>query len=140
MGAKSEFLEKVNSKRIEGKDILLFIQAVQEIADTNEDVKDMLADMKEEGENFKLNFILPDTGRTASLLIEDGRLVASKNLLEDPMIIVNMSEPVALEILKGSLGIAQAFQSGQIKAEGQLMKAAALGMLLNIAGDELGVL
>jgi alkyl sulfatase BDS1-like metallo-beta-lactamase superfamily hydrolase len=140
MGAKQEFLKKVKAGTIAGKDIILFISAIQEVADDNNDLKEMLQDMKEEGESFKLNFLLPDTKRTASLKVEDGHLTASKSLLSDPQITVFMNEPVAIEILKGKIGVVEAFRQGKIKAEGQLSKAAALGFLLNIAGDELGVL
>ena len=140
MGAKQEFIDKVAAKTIEGKDILLFVSAIQEMADTNEDIQELLEDFKDEGENFRINFELPDTKRTASLLIEDGVLSAAKALLTEPMITVKMNEDVALGILKGTTGILQAYRENKLVAEGQLGKAAALGLLLNMAGDELGVL
>jgi putative sterol carrier protein len=140
MGPKQEFVDKVEAGQIEGKDILLFVEAIQELSDTNEDIQELLEDLKDEGEDFLLNFILPDTGRTASLSIVDGVLKASKELIKNPMIVINMPEPIALGILKGEMGILTAFKNGDITAEGELTKAAALGLLLNMAGDELGVL
>ena len=140
MGSLSEFRVKLEEKTIEGKDILLFANALQELATENEDIAELLADMAEEEENFRLNFILSDTKRQASVLIENGTLVASKNLLSDPTLVIEMEETTGIQILQGQLGIMQAYQQGKINAEGNLAKAAALGMLLNLAGDELGVL
>jgi hypothetical protein len=138
MSKKIEFLAKVKSNTLKGEDLLLLLEVMEEIALENEDVQDLLLDLKEADEIIKLNF---NIGRfKAALIIENAILKTQRGLISDPVITIAMDEPTALEILKGKLSMQKAYAEGLIKAEGALIRAAALGILLNIVGDELGVL
>ena len=73
MSKVEELKSKIEKKDVSGKDIMLFLEAIQEISQDSEDIQDLLEDMKEEEEVIHLNLILTDLNNlTASLSIVDG--------------------------------------------------------------------
>lgn len=138
MSKKDEFLAKANSGQLQGKDILLLLDVMQELADTNDDVKELLNDLKEENEPIKINFIVgPYQG---CLSIVNGIFIAKRGLLDDPLVTIHADEQTARGILTRKIGMQKAYKEGKLKAEGNLMKLTSLAILLNILGDEIGVI
>ncbi|MHA1819688.1 MAG: alkyl sulfatase C-terminal domain-containing protein [Promethearchaeota archaeon] len=138
MTKKEEFLEKVESDTLKGDDILLLLDVFEEMSKENEDVIELLEDLKDEGENIVLNFIIEDIN--ATLIINDGKLVTKHELSPNPTLTIKMDKNTALKVLSGKLSMMDAYKEGKIVTEGELIKVAALGILLNIIGDELGIL
>ncbi|MHA1341434.1 MAG: alkyl sulfatase C-terminal domain-containing protein [Promethearchaeota archaeon] len=141
MTKKEEFLNKVKQGTLKGRDLLIFVDAVQELADENEDVQELLEDLKEENENITLNFIVEDINISAAMIIKNGILKTQHSVAENPDVVIKIpKESTAQQILEGKLSMLDAYKKGEIKAEGELSKAMGLGILMNIIGDELGVL
>ena len=141
MGKKTEeFLDKVDKDAVKGEDILLFVGAIQELSEENEDVKDLLEEMNEEGEDIELNFEITDAPYTASIAIAAGKIEAKETLLEAPILTIRMDQKTAIDILSQKASMMKAYQEGNIQIEGDLMQVAGLAILLNVLGDELGVM
>jgi alkyl sulfatase BDS1-like metallo-beta-lactamase superfamily hydrolase len=141
MTKKEIFLKKIASGTIRGRDLLLFVDAVGEVGNINEGALSLLADLKEEHENLTLNFELPEVKLVASLIIKDGVLTTPHKLAPKPDVTITiLSEDTAQKIILGQLGMLEAYKQGKILAKGNLAKVLALGILLNVVGDEFGVL
>jgi alkyl sulfatase BDS1-like metallo-beta-lactamase superfamily hydrolase len=138
MSKKDEFLAKANSGQLQGRDILLLLDVMQELAETNDDVKELLNDLKEENEPITINFIV-DQYR-GCLSIVNGVFTAKRGLLDKALVTIHTDEPTARGILTRKIGIMNAYKGGKLKAEGSLMKLTSLAILLNILGDEIGVI
>ncbi len=140
--AVAAFKEKYQSGEFEitDHDIGLFLDAVKEVVDNNEDIQALLQDMKEEGETFRINFELTSEPYwTACIEIADGKFETGWRCLEDPTIRVMASKEVLMGLLKNELPPLKAYSEGLITVEGQLIKAAALGMIVTALGETLGL-
>ena len=138
MSKKEEFLKKVEAGNLTGDDILLLLDVWSEFGLENEEVIELLEDLDEEDEKITINFIVEELRGTVK--IEGKKLITKHELGEKPDITVKMSKDVAKEIISGKLAILDGYKQEKLKAEGQIIKAAGLAILLNIMGDELGIL
>ena len=137
MSKLEEFKEKVENDTVEGRDLFLCLEAIQEISETNPDIQDLLNDLKEENTNIVVNIIVDEY--MGALIVEDGVLIIEEALAADPTATVQMEEQTAKDILRKDSTMQKAYSEKKISLEGELSKAAALLMLLNICGDELGI-
>lgn len=141
MTKKEELMKKITSGSVKGRDILLFVDAVGEVGNINEEAVSLLNDLKEENENITLNFELPEANLVAALIIKDGVLSTPHELAPNPDLTITIhSEETAEKIIMGKLGMLEAYRQGKVSAKGNLAKVLALGILLNVVGDEFGVL
>ncbi|MCP4763997.1 MAG: hypothetical protein GY870_19650 [archaeon] len=139
MTKKQEFLDKVEADNLCGEDLFLLLEIIKEFSETNEDIIELLEDLKEDEENIIMNFLVDD--RRAYLSIIEGIVTTKRDeLANNPTFTIIMEEATALKILKGQLPLFQAYKDGKIKTEGQLVKVASLSIMMNIVGDEIGVL
>ena len=137
MSKLEEFKEKVENDTVEGRDLFLCLEAIQEISETNPDIQDLLNDLKEENTNIVVNIIVDEY--MGALIVEDGVLIIEEALAADPTATVQMEKQTAKDILRKDSTMQKAYSEKKISLEGELSKAAALLMLLNICGDELGI-
>jgi alkyl sulfatase BDS1-like metallo-beta-lactamase superfamily hydrolase len=138
MSKKQVYLNKVDANELMGKDIIFVIEVLEELSQTNDDIKEILTDLNEAGENFKINFIVGN--HRAFLNIENGILTTGKILIDDPVVTVKMEEEDALNLLLGKTTLMNMYKEQKLKIEGNLMKVAGLALMLNIAMDELGIM
>jgi alkyl sulfatase BDS1-like metallo-beta-lactamase superfamily hydrolase len=132
-----EFKEKIDNDTVEGRDLILCLEAIQEISESNSDILDLLNDLKEEGSNIYINILVDEI--PAALIVEDGLLRIQEELVDEPTVTVRLSEDTAKEILRRQTNMQKAFTDKKVQLEGELTKAAALLLLINICGDELGI-
>ena len=138
MTKKQAYLDKVAANELKGKDIIFIIEVLEELSQTNDDIKEILADLNDAGENFKINF---NVGiHRAFLVIENGNVTTGKTLIEDPVVTIKMDEDDALMLLLGKTTLMDMYKKQKLKLEGKVMKVAGLALMLNIAMDELGIL
>lgn len=141
MTKKEELMNKIASGSVKGRDILLFVDAVGEVGNINEEAVSLLNDLKEENENIILNFELPEINLVAALVIKEGVLSTPHELMPNPDLTITIhNEETAEKIIMGKLGMLDAYRQGKISAKGNLAKVLALGILLNVVGDEFGIL
>lgn len=141
MTKKEELIKKISSGSVKGRDILLFVDAVGEVGNINEEAVSLLNDLKEENENIILNFELPEINLVAALVIKEGVLSTPHELMPNPDLTITIhNEETAEKIIMGKLGMLDAYRQGKISAKGNLAKVLALGILLNVVGDEFGIL
>ena len=82
MSKLEEFKEKVENDTVEGRDLFLCLEAIQEISETNPDIQDLLNDLKEENTNIVVNIIVDEY--MGALIVEDGVLIIEEALAADP--------------------------------------------------------
>lgn len=139
MTKKQEFLDKVEAGILCGKDLFLILEIIKEFSESNEDIMELLEDLKEDKENIVLNFIVQE--RKAYLSILDGVMETKRDeLAEHPTLTISMAEETALMILKGKIPIFQAYKDEKIGIEGPLVKLTSLSLMLDVIGNEIGVL
>lgn len=132
--AVDQIKEKIANKEYALEDMNLFLKAVEEVAETNEDLKDELEDQ----EDVIIQLEVPD--RIAGYLqIKDGKLTAGEGSADEPTVTVQMNEDIAVGLLTGEIDTASAYMAGDIKIVGEMAKAMALRSILEIVGEELGI-
>lgn len=132
-----QFKEKMANNTIQGRDLLLLLDVIQEISTTNDDLKDLLNDLKDEDEPIVINFQIDDL--KGNLTIDKGVVSTIRDLKPDPTVTVTTNENVAQAILKKQMSMVKGATEGKIKLSGNLTKAAGLLIMLNIVSDILGI-
>jgi alkyl sulfatase BDS1-like metallo-beta-lactamase superfamily hydrolase len=138
MSKKQEYLDKVGTNALKGEDIIFLIEVLDEMSKENKDILEILADLKEAGENFLLNFEIGT--HKAFLEIQEGIVSTGKYLRENPIVTIIMNEDAALELLLGKNSMANLYKEKRINFQGNIMKVAALSLMWNIVMDELGIM
>lgn len=140
MSKVEELKSKIEKKDVSGKDIMLFLEAIQEISQDSEDIQDLLEDMKEEEEVIHLNLILTDLNNlTASLSIVDGVISIANEKSEPSTLDIITVEETAIKILCAELGIGKAYSEGLIQAKGNFTKVLGLAIILEKVSEELNI-
>ena len=137
MSKKQEFLDKVKNGTISAQDLFLMLDVMEELSANNADIKELLEDLKDEDDiiiNFKVN------DKEAAFMIIKGKLSVQRGLHPNPTVKITMDKPTALGILTHKISMMGAYKEGKIIAEGKLIKLAGLAILMNIVGDELGII
>lgn len=133
MGAIDEVKKKVESKEFDASDLPLFLSALEEIAETSEDLQDELEDT----EDVVIQFNVPGVIQ-AYIEIKDGKLKASQGTKDDADVTLEMTEEVGKNLFTGETDAASAYMSGDLRIIGEMAKAMKLRSLIEIAGEELG--
>lgn len=133
MGAIDDVKAKVESKDFDAKDLPLFLAALEEIAESSEDLKDELEDT----EDVTIQFNVPGIVQ-AYIEIKDGKLTAKEGSKDDADVTLEMTEEVGKNLFTGETDAASAYMSGDLKIIGEMAKAMKLRSLIEIAGEELG--
>ncbi len=130
--------EKITKGTLKGKDLPSVLDAIVEIVNTNKDSKELLADMAEEGDKIRINFIIPKVGDRC-LAIEDGKAIHLPCKHDNPTVTITTDADTAVGILSGKVDAIAAYGEKKLKLEGNLAKAAALILILQVVGDVLGI-
>jgi putative sterol carrier protein len=138
MTKKEEIMAKITQGAAQGRDLLLLLEVIKEIAATNSDLQELLNDLKEEGEPIKIAIEVDQY--KGSLVIENGTVNFERGLVPNPTVHANMTEETARAIMSKKLPMQKAFTEGKVKLVGNLGKAAALLLMLNVVNDELGLM
>ncbi|MHA1651622.1 MAG: SCP2 sterol-binding domain-containing protein [Candidatus Helarchaeota archaeon] len=133
MGAIDEVKKKVEAKEFDAKDLPLFLEALEEIAQTSEDLQDELEDT----EDVVIQFNVPGVVQ-AYIEIKDGKLTAKEGVRDDADVTLEMTEEVGKNLFTGETDAASAYMAGDLKIIGEMAKAMKLRSLIEIAGEELG--
>jgi len=133
MGAVDEVKAKVEAKEFDAKDLPLFLKALEEIAETNEDLKDELEDT----EDVVIQFNVPDVIQ-AYIEIKGGKLTAAEGSRDDADVTLEMTEEVGRNLFTGETDAASAYMAGDLKIIGEMAKAMKLRSLIEIAGESFG--
>jgi putative sterol carrier protein len=133
MGAVDEVKKKVESKEFDASDLPTFLKALEEISESNEDLKDELEDT----EDVVIQFNVPGVVQ-AYIEIKDGKLKASKGTKDDADVTLEMTEEVGKNLFTGETDAASAYMAGDLKIIGEMAKAMKLRSLIEIAGEEFG--
>ena len=140
MSAVAELKGKIEKKTVSGSDLLLLLSAIQEISIENDDIQELLADMKEEGEVIHLNMTITDLNNlTGSISIVEGKITAKKGRSEPSTLDLSITEEAAKKILKAELTIGQAYTSGLLKAKGNYTKILGLAIILEGISEKLNI-
>ena len=139
MSIKALLDQKRKEGSFSGQDLYLILSAIKDTAEKNPDVQEILKDLMEEGIEVRVNITLPDTNRKASISLEQGKVVFAKALVGNPTLSITFPESLGIQILLGKETFQCAYKTGRLKLEGNLSKAAALAMVLNICADEYNV-
>lgn len=140
MEAVAQLKANIESKTIEGADLLLFLDAIQEISENNEDIQSLLEDMKEEGETIILNISITDMNDiVGSLSLIDGKIISKHERTEPSTLDLFISEEGVKKILRTELTIGQAYSQGLLKAKGNYTKILGLAIILEKITEELNI-
>jgi putative sterol carrier protein len=133
MGAVDDVKAKVEAKEFEAKDLPMFLAALEEIAQTNDDLKDELEDT----EDVVIQFNVPDVVQ-AYIEIKGGKLTAAEGSKDDADVTLEMTEEVGRNLFTGETDAASAYMAGDLKIIGEMAKAMKLRSLIEIAGESFG--
>lgn len=134
MGAIDDIKAKIESRSFDAADLPLFLQALEEIATTSEDLQDELEDT----EDVSIQFSVPGVVQ-AYIEIKDGKLTAKEGTKDDADVTLEMTEEVGKNLFTGETDAASAYMAGDLKIIGEMAKAMKLRSLIEIAGEELGL-
>lgn len=134
MGAVEKAKAKLEAKEFEAKDLPLFLEALEEISKTNEDLVDELEDT----EDTTIQFNVPGVIQ-AYIVIKEGKLTAKAGTIDDADVTLEMTEDVGKNLFTGETDAASAYMAGDLKIIGEMAKAMKLRSLIEIAGEEFGI-
>lgn len=129
---------KIAAGTLAGPDLPGVLDAIIEVVMTNEDTKELLQDMADEGEEVRVNFII--TGMEAHHLELAGgkaRHVLGKS--DTPTVDIITDADTAVGLISGKIAPGDAFSAGKVALKGNLAKAMSLVLVLNVVGDMFGV-
>ncbi|NVM31130.1 MAG: SCP2 sterol-binding domain-containing protein [Candidatus Helarchaeota archaeon] len=133
MGAVDDVKAKVEAKEFDAKDLPIFLAALEEIAQSNEDLIDELEDTEDVTIQFKVPGVVE-----AYLEIKDGKLTAKEGAIDEPDVTLEMTEEVGKNLFTGETDAASAYMAGDLRIIGEMAKAMKLRSLIEIAGEEFG--
>jgi putative sterol carrier protein len=134
MSAVEEVKAKIAAKEYDPKDLPLFMKALQEIAETSDELKEELSSWED------TTIVLKVPGITSAYLkVTGGKLEVGEGELENPDLTIEMTEEVARGIASQEVDMASAYMAGDIKLEGDISIGMKLRPLMEIVGEKLGV-
>jgi len=132
--AVDQIKEKIKNKDYQLKDIPLLMKAIEEIANSNEELTNEL----KEQDDIVIQLDVKDV-LSSYLEIKAGKLTAGEGMHEQPTVTIRLSEQVAQNLMSGELDTATAYTSGDIEITGEMAKALAIRSILEIVGENLGL-
>ncbi len=130
--------QQIAAGTLKGKDLPGVLDAIVKIVNTNKDTKELLQDMAEEGDDLYINFIIPKVGDRC-LSIAKGVASHLPTKHESPTVTITTDADTAVGILSGKAEAMAMYSKKKLKLEGNLAKAAALILVLQVVADEFGI-
>ncbi len=130
---------KIANGQLTGKELPLVLDAIVVIVKNNDDTRELLSDMAEEGENVWINFKVTDMNETHCLEIKDGTIIHRPTACPNPTVTVTLDSTTGVNLISGKIDPVGAFSEKRVKLEGNLAKAMSLILVLNVVGDEFGI-
>ncbi|MBI4361846.1 MAG: SCP2 sterol-binding domain-containing protein [Euryarchaeota archaeon] len=134
MGAVDQIKQMIASKTFDPKQFPLFIQAMQEVSEHNNELKEELANI----ENTSINFSIPGVV-DGFLKIEGGKLTGGAGKIDDAPLTIEIAEEVARGMVTGETDVASAYMAGDVKLIGDMAEAMKLRPIFEIVNAELGI-
>ncbi|MHA1294810.1 MAG: SCP2 sterol-binding domain-containing protein [Promethearchaeota archaeon] len=109
-----------------------FFEGMEDLIENSEEGKEELEDM----EDMRLQIAIPELDIYMYLIIEDGKIKAGAEKIDDPEATLQMDKSTFLGLTQGTTDLVSAYMSGGVQYDGQLNKAMALQSLFEILTDE----
>lgn len=138
MDVVKKIKENIADGTLKGKDLPAVLDAIVEIINTNKDTKELLQDMAEEGDDLYINFIIPSIGDQC-LSIAKGVASHLREKYDSPTVTITTDADTAVGILSGKVEAMAMYSAQKLKLEGNIAKAAALILVLQVVADEFGI-
>ncbi len=138
MNAVQKIKDQIIAGTLKGKDLPAVLDAIVSIVNTNKDTKELLQDMAEEGDDLYINFLIPKVGDRC-LAIAKGVASHIPSKYNSPTVTITTDADTAVGILSGKADAMAMYSAKKLKLEGNLAKAAALILVLQVVSDELGI-
>ncbi len=138
MDAIEKIKQQIAAGTLKGKDLPAVLDAIVNIVNTNKDTKELLQDMADEGDELYINFLIPEVGDRC-LAIAKGVSTHLPTKHSSPTVTITTDADTAVGILSGKADAVAMYGAKKLKLEGNLAKAAALILVLQVVGDVLGI-
>jgi putative sterol carrier protein len=138
LDAVQKIKQQIVAGTLKGKDLPAVLDAIVGIVNTNKDTKELLKDMADEGDDLYINFIIPKVGDRC-LAISKGVASHLPSKHGSPTVTITTDADTAVTILSGKAEAMAMYSAKKLKLAGNLAKAAALILVLQVVGDELGI-
>ncbi|MEX2680040.1 MAG: alkyl sulfatase C-terminal domain-containing protein [Candidatus Sigynarchaeota archaeon] len=138
MDVVQKIKQQIAAGTLEGKDLPAVLDAIVEIVNTNKDTKELIQDMAEEGDDLYINFIIPAVGDRC-LSIEKGVASHLPTKHGNPTVTITTDADTAVAILSGKAEAMAMYSAKKLSLEGNIAKAAALILVLQVVADEFGI-
>lgn len=134
MTAIDEIKEKINSNDYQIQDIPLLLKALEEIIESESDIKKQLADIS------SLKILITIQGViNVYMEIKNGKFTSGEKKISNPDITISMGEDIAKQIVGGDEDTATAYINKKITVSGDISKAISLRPVLEQAAEILGL-
>jgi putative sterol carrier protein len=128
---KDMILDKIDEGSLGMEDLKDYFTVLTQVSNNTEDIQD-------EVEGFDRTFLYKIDGRPlAWLSIKDKRFEMGSDGIETPDITLDMSEELAIGIFSGQVDPTAAYMNGDLKVDGVINDAIALGNVLNLFHEEM---
>jgi len=128
---KDRVLEKIEEGCMTLEDLEEYFRVFVQIANSSEDIQD-------EAEGFNCSFQINIEGKpTCWFAITDKKFEAGSGGIENPGIVLNMPEDVALGIFSGTVDPVAAYMCGDIDVDGVISDALRFKEIVEMVQDEL---
>ena len=117
-----------------GEMMPIMMDAMKELAASNEDVQDELEDV----EDTIITMAVEDADFAMTMIIKDGAFDYKMGKVDGADLVMKMDKATMKGFMTGEADMMQAYMSGDIKAEGNLTKAMGLRSVFEALGDEFG--
>ncbi|NHI91689.1 MAG: hypothetical protein EAX96_04235 [Candidatus Lokiarchaeota archaeon] len=132
--AIDEIKEKINSNDYQIQDIPLLLKALEEIIESESDIKKQLADIS------SLKILITIQGViNVYMEIKNGKFTSGEKKISNPDITISMGEDIAKQIVGGDEDTATAYINKKITVSGDISKAISLRPVLEQAAEILGL-
>jgi putative sterol carrier protein len=128
---KDMILDKIDEGSLGMEDLKDYFTVLTQVSNNTEDIQ-------YEVEGFDRTFLYKIDGRPlAWLSIKDKRFEMGSDGIETPDITLDMSEELAIGIFSGQVDPTAAYMNGDLKVDGVINDAIALGNVLNLFHEEM---
>ncbi|MHA1792574.1 MAG: SCP2 sterol-binding domain-containing protein [Promethearchaeota archaeon] len=138
MGIIEMIKEKIENNALTGDDLPSVLDAIVAIVKNNEDTRELLQDMAEEGEDVLIRFDIGNDSQHC-IAIEGGDIMHLEKTSKVPTVTIITDKETAVDIISGKVDPAAAYSASKLSFSGNLGKAMSLVLILNVVGDELGL-
>ena len=134
MGALEEVKNKINSDNYEIQDIPILLKALEEIIDSDDEIKGDLKGIPPVRVLISIKGVI-----NVFFEVKDGKFASGEKKIANPDITIAMDEDVAKKIVSGDEDTASAYINKKIAITGDLSKAISIRSVLEQAAEVLGL-